>query len=1051
MKSNLQTGNALNICEPFIRRPIATSLLMLAIAVFGMVAYFALPVNDLPSVEFPAIQVSAQLPGADPDTMSSAVATPLERQLSTISGLDSISSTNSLGSTSISLQFDLNRNIDSAYEDVQAAIGQVTSLLPTGMPSPPSVSKVNPANEPIMRLGLTSTTLPLSAMTAYGETVIAPSMSMVNGVASLNLLTDKKYAVRIQLDPGLMASNNIGLNEVENALHNWNVNLPVGHLEGEQQNYTLKASGLLTNAKNFRPLIISYRNGSPVRLEDLATVLDDVENNESELLVGGGGAGTLMHQVLLQVMRQPGSNTIRVRDGVVNALEKIKTQLPPSLDMKILGDRSQTIRGSFRDTQFTMLLTLALVVTVIFIFLRNASATLIPSLALPFSIIGTFAVIYLLGFSLNNLSLMALILAVGFVVDDAIVMLENIMRHIEMGEKPFEAALNGSQEIGFTIVSMTVSLAAVFIPVLFMGGILGRLFREFGVTICVSILISGVVSLSLTPMLASRFLRAHGEQKHGRFFKASESFFQKMLQIYDRSLKAVLRHRPAAMLVSLGILVATVFLFIHIPKGFMPDEDTNELNIATEAAQGVSTAKMRAYQLPISEFFAEDPNMRTFSAIISSNSNNGMYVLHLKPREERQMNVVQIAQYYRSKLSAMIPGLRIYTRIPPAVNLGTQTGNSAYLFTLLSANTDELYRQAQIFQQKVAGLPDLQDVSSNLQIKNPELHIETDRDKAAALKLTVQDVQNALSDAFSSRQIGTINAPDNQYKVLLEVKRDFQRDPNALSSLYLKSADGHLVPMSTVTKVSNAVGAQKINHVGQLPAVNISFNLKPGVSLSQGVAELEDLAKRELSDSITTSFQGAAKTFQDSQQNLLLLLFMAVLVIYIVLGILYESYLHPLTILAGLPSAGFGALLTLWLFHMDLNIYAFVGLIMLVGIVQKNAIMQIDFALEAERGKGYRPSEAIYQGCLVRFRPIMMTTMAALLGSLPLAFGYGQGGEARKPLGLTVVGGLLFSQLITLYLTPVVYTYLAGLQTRFQKHEEKVEEPEPSDRPVVSA
>jgi len=665
MKSNLPTGNALNICEPFIRRPIATSLLMLAIAVFGMVAYRALPVNDLPSVEFPAIQVSAQLPGADPDTMSSAVATPLERQLSTISGLDAISSSNSLGSTNISLQFDLNRNIDSAYEDVQAAIGQVTRSLPTGMPSPPSVSKVNPADEPILRLGLTSATLSLSAMTAYAETVIAPSMSMVNGVASLNLATDKKYAVRIQLDPGLMANNKIGLNEVENALRNWNVNLPVGYLEGEQQNYTLKASGLLTNAKNFRPLVISYRNGSPVRLDDIATVLDDVENNESGMVVGEDGDGTLMHEVVLQVTRQPGSNTIRVRDAVVNALDKIKTQLPRSLDLKILADRSQTIRGSFRDTQFTMLLTLALVITVIFTFLRNASATLIPSLALPFSIIGAFAVIYLLGFSLNNLSLMALILAVGFVVDDAIVMLENIMRHIEMGEEPFEAALNGAQEIGFTIVSMTVSLAAVFIPVLFMGGILGRLFREFGVTICVSILISGVVSLSLTPMLASRFLRAHGEQKHGRLFQASEGLFRKMLEFYELTLNAVLRHRPTTMFVSLGILVATVFLFIDIPKGFMPDEDTNELNIATEAAQGTSTAKMWALQQPISEIFAKDPNIRTFTSVVTGNSNNGTFVLHLKPREERQMNVVQLAQYYRSKLSAMVPGLKIYTRIPP--------------------------------------------------------------------------------------------------------------------------------------------------------------------------------------------------------------------------------------------------------------------------------------------------------------------------------------------------------------------------------------------------
>ena len=1037
----------MNICEPFIRRPIATSLFMAAIALFGIVAYVALPVSDLPNVDFPAVQVNASLPGADPETMSSAVATPLERQFSSVPGLDSISSTNSFGTTQLSLQFDLSRNIDAAAQDVQAAINQAARLLPPGMPNPPSVNKVNPGDRPVMFIDLVSNTLPLSVVAHYAETVVAPRVSMVDGVASVNLSLSQKYAVRVQLDPSALANNKIGINEVENALNNWNVNLPTGGLEGAQQRFAVKASGQLLEAAAYRPLVVAYRNGSPVRLEDLGNVLDDMEDNKGGSWIGDSDG--LFRAMVLSVQRQPGKNTIQVRDAVVSALAAVRAELPPSMKLMIGGDSSQVIRGSFQDIQVTLVLALFLVVMVIFAFLRNASATVIPSLALPFSIIGTLAVIYLFGYSLNNLSLMALILAVGFVVDDAIVMLENIMRHIEMGEKPFQAALTGSKEIAFTILSMTLSLAAVFIPVLFMGGMLGRLFREFGVTICVAVLISGIVSLTLTPMLASRFLRAHGEQKHGWFFKITESFFDGMLHVYDRTLQVVLRHRAPTMVLSIGVLLATVFLFIKIPKGFVPDEDTNELSVFVEANQGTSSAKMTEYEKTIAQVLIKDPNIRNFTMRVNANSNIGNFPVHLKPRADRKMGVVQIAQRYRSMLS-FLPGVRVFTRIPPAINLGTTQGKALYLFTLQSSNTEELYKYAQGFEQKMVRLPDLQDVSSDLQIKSPELRVVVDRDKAAALKVTAQDVEHALNDAYSIYWVSTIYAPDSQYKVLLELKPEYQANTDALSLLYLKSSDGNLVPLSTVTKVTQGVGAQQINHFGQMPAVSLSFNLRPGVALGDAVAQVEDLAAKTLPASITTNFQGTAKTFQSSQKDLVFLLILAILIIYIVLGILYESYIHPITILSGLPSAGFGALLTLMLFHIDLNIYSFVGLIMLVGIVKKNAIMQIDFALEAERKEGKTPMEAIYEGCLIRFRPIMMTTMAALLGALPIAFGFGQGGEARRPLGLTVVGGLLFSQLITLFLTPVVYTYMASFQARFQKHQE-IEEVQESDRPPVPA
>ncbi len=751
--------------------------------------------------------------------------------------------------------------------------------------------------------------------------------------------------------------------------------------------------------------------------------------------------------MILGIQRQPGTNTMEVTNGIKGLLPVFKSELPPSVSMDILYDRSETITESFNDVKFTMVLTLGLIVMVIFLFLRNFSATLIPSLALPFSIIGTFAVMYLLDYSLDNLSMMALILSIGFVVDDAIVMLENIVRHMEMGEKPMAAALNGSREIGFTIVSMTLSLAAVFIPVLFMGGILGRLFKEFAVTICVAILISGVVSVTLTPMLCSRFLRPPHEQRHSWFYRTTERFFDGWLHLYDLSLQSVLRHRFATMLVSTAVLVATGYLFVDIPKGFLPDQDTDQLQVITEAAQGTSFQQMTVYQRAISEVFRDDENVEAFMSTVGGTSastlggpNFGQLLVRLKPRGQRKLLVNGVIDELRPKLTGF-PGMNVYLQNPPTVRIGGQVTKSLYQFSMQSTDKKELYESSEKLRLEVEKIPGLQDVTSDLLIKSPQVNVKIDRDKAAAVGVNANQIENALYDAYGPRWVSTIYSSINEYKVLLELKPQYQTDPNALSLLYFKSGQGRLIPLDTLAKVVQETGPQAINHFGQLPAVTLSFGVKPGYSLGHAVSQVQDLANRTLPSSISTTFQGAAKAFQNSLGNLWVLLVVAIMVVYIVLGILYESYIHPLTILSGLPSAGFGALVTLYLFHMDLNIYAFVGLIMLIGIVQKNAIMQIDFALDAERG-GMKPLEAIYQGCLIRFRPIMMTTMAALLGAIPIALGYGAGGEARQPLGLVVVGGLLFSQLVTLYLTPVVYTYMANAQEYFRKRKAKVPTPQ---------
>jgi HAE1 family hydrophobic/amphiphilic exporter-1 len=1068
----------MSIPQRFIQRPIATTLVVMAILLFGITSYRVLPVSDLPNVDYPTINVNANLPGANPDTMAAAVALPLEKRFSNIAGLDSMVSSNRTGATSIVLQFSLDRNLDGAAEDVQAAISQAARQLPPNMPAPPSYSRQNPADYPVLAVTLASNTLRLSDVDEYAETLIAPGISMVNGVALVQIWGQFKYAPRIQLNPDALATRQIGIDDVQNALTNGNVNLPTGTIWGPQRAPTVQTQGQLYNAADYAKLIVAYRNGSPVRLSDLGRVIDGVQNDKNLNFYYDKDSPHGRLSINIAIFKQPGTNAVQVVDGIKAILPRLQAALPPSVNMYIIFDRSITIRDSVNDVKFTLELALFLVVLVIFLFLRNLSATVIPSLALPFSLVGTFAVMYLCGYSLDNLSLMALTLSVGFVVDDAIVMLENIVRHIERGEGVMEAAINGSGEIGFTILAMTLSLSAVFIPVLFMGGVLGRLLHEFAVTIMAAILVSGFVSLTLTPMLCSRFLKPYHAVRHGRVYNFFESMQAGLEKGYERCLQVALRHKLAMILFSVALAVGTYYLAVIIPKGFLPSMDINQINGTTEAIEGASFDAMREHQKQVAEILMQDPAVAYVMSIVGAGNgtmNQGVLRIWLKPRSERPQ-VDQVINELRPKLAA-VPGITTYLRNDPPIRIGGLQSKALYQFTIQSPNTKELYDSAEGFTAKMRALPGLTDVSSDLQMRNPQISVNIDRDAASSYGVTVNQIEDALYSAYGQRQVSTIFAPNNQYWVILELEPEYQRDASKIASLYIHSTTnrsgftnggGQLVPLGAMANLTPTLGPLSVNHLGQLPAVTISFNLKTGTSIGDAVNEINNLAREALPPTITTTFQGNAQAFQSSLAGLGMLLVMAILVIYIILGILYESFLHPITILSGLPSAGFGALLSLYLFHtaatkgwvsplldMNLDIYGFVGIIMLIGIVKKNAIMMIDFALVAQREEGLNPAEAIYQGCLVRFRPIMMTTMAALMGTLPIALGLGAGGEARRPLGVAVVGGLAFSQVVTLFLTPVFYIYMEqakewGVRVFGRKHSVEPETGPSSGGPLPS-
>jgi len=1019
----------MNVAGLFIRRPVMTTLVMIGILIFGIVAYRLLPVSDLPTVDYPTINVSASLSGASPETMASSVATPLEKQFSTIPGIETMTSSSSQGSTSITLQFSLDRDVDAAAQDVNAAISQTLRQLPDDV-DPPSYRKVDPSQSPILFYSLRTSTLPLPQLDEYAQTTLAQQLSTIPGVAQVQVFGSQKYAVRIQLDPQQLALRKIGIDQVSAAVRNGNANVPTGILWGTDKAYAVESNGQLTDAQGFGNLIVSFQNGAPVRLKDLGRVVDSVQDNRNASWYNGE------RSIVLAIQRQPGTNTVQVAENVRAAVERLRPQLPASVEIATLYDRSVSIEESVTDVKFTLFLTLCLVVMVIFLFLRNLRATVIPSLALPMSLVATFVVMYVLGYSLNNLTLMALTLAVGFVVDDAIVMLENIVRHIEKGEGVMEAAFKGSAEIGFTIISMTISLVAVFIPILFLGGLIGRLFQEFAVTIGVAILVSGFVSLTLTPMLCSRWLKPHDhEERHGRLYNAIERVWDVTLGWYERTLIWTMRRRRLAMVFSLVILVLTGVLGVVVPKGFIPSEDTGRLQATTEVVEGSSFDNLVKHQLAAAAIVAEDPNVEDFMSSAGGGrgtANQGRFILKLKPRGERELSADEVARDLTRKLSA-VPGMRVFVTNPPPINIGGRQSKAQYQFTLQGSDMAELYDGSAALERRLREVPGLTDVTSDLQIRNPQVQVAIDRDRAAAYGVDVTTIETALYNAYGSRQVSTIFTPNNQYWVIMELLPEYQRDLSALNLLHVTGRTGEAVPLGSLARFTPATGPLTVNHSAQLPSVTLSFNLEPGVSLGEAVNAVEAAAREVLPSSISTSFAGTAQAFQQAQQGLLVLLVLAIFVIYLVLGILYESFIHPLTILSGLPFAGFGALLVLWLFGMELTVYAFVGIILLIGLVKKNAIMMLDFAIEAERNEGKSAYDAIMEAAVVRFRPIMMTTLAALMGTLPIALGHGAGAESRRPLGVAVVGGLFFSQIITLYITPVVYTYMDALQRRLAR------------------